>query len=354
MNPLRLAFATLFILLFPAGIALADGTLYVSPDNGTYSIGDTFQVQVMADSGGQPINAAEADITFDPDAVDVESISTDGSILSSWPTPPEFSNTDGTIDFSGVASTDYTGGAGLLVTVTFKALANLETPAHFESGALLAADGIESNIITSLHSGLYVIEPVDISAPPPDGSSDASSSADGSGGSETSDGAEANDTDASTSESAAPSDVAPPVLENYQTEISVGNRIVVQGSAPPDSTVSIWLQEGSGQPQRTDMESDDKGSFTFVSDTEAEEGVYSLWAATQGPDGKDSVLSNKIDITAIPSGAASVALFESSISSNIIPFFALLIFAGLGTGYLFHKHKLEKLKIERLGQNPSA
>jgi len=337
MNSIRAFILSLFFILIPAGIASADGgVLYLSPSSGPYSVGDTFDVQVMADSGGVAINAAEADLTFDPTVLQVQSISIDGSILSSWPTQPGFSNDDGTVTFSGVAAQKFTGSSGLLITISFKALQNIEGDVHFQSGAILAADGLESNIITTMRPGTYSIAPVESAAPaPPDGSSDSG------------DGTATPSSDSSNTASSSPaSDVAPPVIVNYQSSISTGDRIIIQGSAPPDATVSVYLKQDGHAAQRTDMNADDTGSFTYTSDTEANAGVYEIWAITQGPGGVQSVSSNKVDITAIPPGAASVALVTASISTNLIPFTALLIFAGLATGYLFHRHKLEKYRIE--------
>ena len=347
MNRFRLRVALVLLsswFLLPAGIAFADGSLYVMPDSGVYSIGDTFDVQVLADSGGQNINAAEADLTFDAGALEVESISTDGSILTSWPTSPHFSNTDGTIGFSGLASQKYNGTGALLITVTFKAIANLNSPAHFESGAILAADGLETNVITTMRSGLYTIQPKEIPADP---SVPADASTTTVNGGNSVGGASSSTPESST-------DVVAPALINYQTQVSAGERIVVQGSAPANATVSVFFQQGSNKAERTDMQADGNGSFTFVSDTQAQQGVYHLWAFTQGDAGAQSASSNKITINAVSSGAASVALFETTLISNLIPFLALLIFAGLGTGYIFHRHKLEKFKIEQQHKNTSA
>ena len=357
MNPLRLAIFSLVALLLPAGIAFAGGgVLYVSPDFGSYSIGQTFTVQVLADSGEQAINAAEADLTFNPEALEVESISTDGSILGSWPTPPAYSNTDGTIEFSGVTAEHFTGTAGLLVTITFKALSNMQSDARLAAGAILAADDRESNIITSMRSGVYNIAPQE----DPDGpaaAADASStdSSDGSGDRMADDiGADdASSTDGA--QAAADTDVpdqsdsngpAAPVLSNYQDQIQVGERIIVEGTAPASSTVSVYLQEGSDPAERTDLTSGSDGSFTFVSDTEAQEGVYHLWAFTLGSGAAQSEMSNKIDISAVPSGAAASAIFVSSLLSKNMPFFSLVVFGILGIGYLYHRHKIEKLKLK--------
>jgi hypothetical protein len=336
MKSIRALILSLFLILTPAGLAYADGgSLYLTPAAASYSVGDTFAVQVFANSGGVAINAAEADLTFDPTVLNVQSIAIDGSILSSWPTQPSFSNDNGTVTFSGVAAQKYTGSAGLLVTITFKALQNMEGDVHFESGAILAADGVESNVITTMTPGTYSIAPVESAAPAPDGSSNS-----GNGSA-----SPASDS-SNTASSSTASDVAPPVIINYQSSISTGNRIIVQGSAPPDATISVYLKQGGNSPLRTDLNADDNGSFTYTSDTQEQAGVYQLWAVTQGPGGTQSVHSNKVDITAIPQGAASVALVTASISTNLIPFTALIVFFGLAVLYLFHRHKLEKYKIE--------
>ena len=331
MKSIRAIILSLFLILAPAGLAYADGgSLYLTPATGSYSVGDTFDVQVFANSGGVAINAAEADLTFDPTVLQVQSVSIDGSILSSWPTQPGFSNDSGTVTFSGVAAQKYNGPAGRLITITFKALQNIRGDVHFESGAILAADGLESNVITTMTPGSYSIAPVEAStSASPDPGTNATST-----------------DDSMTGGSAPASNVAPPVLVNYQSSISTGSRIIIVGSAPPNATVSVYLKAGSGKPQRTDLSADDNGSFTYTSDTQAQAGVYEVWALTQGPGGTQSGISNKVDIAAIPPGAASVALVTASISTNLIPFTALIVFFGLATLYLFHRHKLDKYRIE--------
>ncbi len=337
MNPFRLCVFSLVLILVPAAFARADSAaLYVTPSSGSYSVGDTFEAEIIADTGGAAINAAEADITFNPQALAVVSVSTDGSILDSWPTQPNFSNDNGTVNFSGVANNKFTGSSGLLITITFKALQNMDTGVHFESGAILAADGVESNIITTMRPGLYTVAPVEVA---PQADADSSSTSDS--GVADSPGAVA-----SSSVGAASSDVQSPVLLNYQHQVSAGDRIVVSGTAAPNSTVSVYLQQGSGEALRTDMDTDSNGTFTYVSDTEAQEGVYYLWAIAQGHAGEESAPSNKLIITAISSSAASVALFQAAFMQHIVAFATLITFAGLATGFLFHRHRLERYRLE--------
>ena len=332
-----------FILLLaslPAGVAYASGgMLYVSPNYGMHSIGDTFQVQVLADTGGVSVNGAEASIIYNPDSVAVLSISTDGSILSSWPTPPTFSNKKGTITFSGVAKESYSGSNGLLVTISLRAISNMVSDVRLESGDILAADGVETNIITSMHSGIISIQPqqAGLSNPTLD-ATDTSPS-----------------TDANTASAAAAlgastytdsSGIPAPVLSNYKNDVQVGERIVVGGTAPASSTISVWIQEGIGIPQRTDLTSGSDGAFTYVSDTQAEQGIYHVWAYTLGVGNAISDQSNKIQIMANPTAVAATATFATSLISEIMPFLALLIFGGLAAGYLLHRHSIKKLELK--------
>ena len=147
------------LMLLPV-TSFADGArLLLSPSTGTYTVGSTFDVRILASTGTTSVNAIEAALSFNPRTVIVDHVSIGGSVLSSWPTPPEFSNTNGTIEFAGWANNRYLGSEGTLVTVTFKAVSVGETPLTFESGAMLAPEGQETNIVSTLRSGAYTIQP---------------------------------------------------------------------------------------------------------------------------------------------------------------------------------------------------
>ena len=145
----------------------AEASLYVSPERGFYEVGDVFEIKVLADTGDESMNAAEAEITFDPNELSVEDVSTDGSVLSLWPTPPTFSNETGTIRFSGWTNKKYSGDSGLLATIFFRPLRVTLSSARLAAGAILAADGKSSNIIKNMRSGVYTIGPRTILAEAP-------------------------------------------------------------------------------------------------------------------------------------------------------------------------------------------
>jgi hypothetical protein len=315
--------ALMLLFSFPA-VSFADAVLYVSPEKGTYTTGQTFEVKVYADTGGKLINAAEGDLSFNTEALEVENVSEDDSILTAWSTPPQFSNEEGTIRFAGWTKNNYSGDDGLLITITFKAIRSMSGNARLAAGAILAADGQESNIITSMRSGIFTIKPQVV---PDNASGQATDVATTTGASSTVNYAK----------------VPAPVFDDVPDSVAIGDHIVVRGNAEPNAHVSIFLSHGSETEKRSELLSASDGSFTFVSDDPTVEGVYHLHASVQTDDGRQSVPSESVDITAAPAGVAATAIFGASLIFETIPFFALLVVAGLGAGYIYHRHQLAKM-----------
>lgn len=158
---------SLFLLAFLpiSTVSAAGATLYVAPASGVYQLGEPFEVQILANTAGQPITAAEGELAYNPGNFAVDTISVERSVLTSWSTPPSYDGSAGIIKFSGWAEHPYTGNDGLLVTITFRALRVSQGTLRFNSGAMLAADGRGNNILTSMSSGSYSVSPKQ-NAPP--------------------------------------------------------------------------------------------------------------------------------------------------------------------------------------------
>lgn len=143
------------------------GTLYVTPQSGVYQVGQPFEVQVLADTGGQAVNAVEGELAYNPSDFAIDNISIDHSILTTWSTTPAYDGATGTISFSGWASQTYAGKNGLLITVTLRPLRVAQSVLSFNSGAMLAADGHGTNIIITMTSGNYSLSPQQVTPPAP-------------------------------------------------------------------------------------------------------------------------------------------------------------------------------------------
>ena len=148
------------VFVLPTHVLANDALLFISPSTATITVGETFTVSVVLDAGDGEINASEGSLTFNPDDIEFVSVSTAGSIFASWLTEPRFVPATNSVDFSGSLPNGFSGTAGKIMDVTFRALTNTNTQIWFSSGAaVLAADGKGSNVLSQLRSGSYTLAP---------------------------------------------------------------------------------------------------------------------------------------------------------------------------------------------------
>ena len=133
-------------------------SLYLSPASGAYNVNSVFSVKVKVNSGETAINASEGTLIFNPNELQVISLSKNDSIFSLWTTEPVFSNSTGNIVFGGGIPSNFTGTSGTIITITFKAKASASAKVTFSSGSVLAADGKGTNILGSMNNGVYTIK----------------------------------------------------------------------------------------------------------------------------------------------------------------------------------------------------
>lgn len=164
---IRLLFLFVFLIAGILPAAAEAATLKLTPATGVYSAGSNFTVSVMVDSDGKSINAAEGTISFNPKEVSVVSASRASSIFNLWVTEPSFSNSAGTISFSGGSPAGYTGKGGTVMTVTLRAVSAGTPKLNFSSGAVLANDGKGTNVLSGMSGATFTIGAV-TSTPEPE------------------------------------------------------------------------------------------------------------------------------------------------------------------------------------------
>ena len=152
-------FAVFSFLFLAQGVsAVNSASLYLSPSTGNYTVGNTFSVEIKVNSGGVAINAVEATMAFDPDKLEVRSISKAGSALTLWVQEPTYSNSAGSISFAGgKPSPGYSGSAGHIISIVFKAKTGGTAYLNFAAGSIMADDGKGTNVLSSMGSGSYVL-----------------------------------------------------------------------------------------------------------------------------------------------------------------------------------------------------
>jgi len=149
---------------WPASRKLNAAMLYFSPSSGDFSVGNIINIDVLVNTGGVAINNAEVSIAFPTDLLSVVSISKTNSIFSLWVEEPSFSNNAGLIILNGGLPTPgFTGTAGKILSIIFRAKKEGTVSVLFSSAAVRANDGLGTNILTNIGGGSYTLSAREIS-----------------------------------------------------------------------------------------------------------------------------------------------------------------------------------------------
>lgn len=149
----------MILALYLASVSIASAaSLNLSPNTGVYGSNSTFTVNVNVNTEGQSVNAAEGVISFNPNELSVVAVNRSASIFNLWVTEPTFSNSAGTINFSGGLPSGYSGKTGKIMSITFRAAGAGTARVNFKTGSVLANDGKGTNILTTMNGGSYTIQ----------------------------------------------------------------------------------------------------------------------------------------------------------------------------------------------------
>jgi hypothetical protein len=134
-------------------------SLYFYPSSGSFLVGSTFDISIFVNTGGEDVNAVEVNVKFDPRKLQVASPTRGKSFIEVWVAQPTYSNTKGTMTFiGGVPNPGINTSAGLVSTVTFRAIAQGETSINFlESAKVLRNDAEGTQILTLRGRGFYTL-----------------------------------------------------------------------------------------------------------------------------------------------------------------------------------------------------
>lgn len=148
----------LIIGVFIAPTAFASSaSFFITKPIGTVSNGATITLDINVRSQNQSINAVSGTVMFPEDMLRVVSLSTDQSISHTWiPEAPTVKRNK--ITFQGIIpNPGYKGSEGTLFHVTFEAKKEGLATVSFSDGAVLANDGLGTNIITGLSTTSFSI-----------------------------------------------------------------------------------------------------------------------------------------------------------------------------------------------------
>ncbi len=120
--------------------------------------GDRVTIDVRVQSSERSINAISGSVIFPDALLHVVSVSKENSLMNLWTEDPRL--TRNKVVFEGIIlNPGFQGGSGLVFRITFEAKAAGTATLSFADGAVLANDGLGSNILTTLSSTSFLIVP---------------------------------------------------------------------------------------------------------------------------------------------------------------------------------------------------
>jgi len=145
-------FAPFLLLLLLIGHTAEAQNLFLSIGAKEIVVGERVTVEVKVASRAQSINAVSGALAYPEALLRPLAVSRDGSIVDLWTVDPTIGR--GSISFEGVIlNPGFQGASGTILRATFEAKKAGSVALSFSKGAVLANDGLGTNILSSLGSG---------------------------------------------------------------------------------------------------------------------------------------------------------------------------------------------------------
>ena len=144
--------------VFAQNTTTQTATLLFSTPSTQVTEGEKFVVNVEVNSGGQSINAVSGTVSFPGNLLHAISLGTDDSIIKLWTQEPKLRGND--VLFEGVIlNPGFEGTNGQIFTITFEAIASGTVNLNFNDGAILANNGLGTNVLATLNTANFSIVP---------------------------------------------------------------------------------------------------------------------------------------------------------------------------------------------------
>ncbi len=303
-------FFGLCFLLLP--VAAHAATMEVSPEFTQVQEGKNLTLTIVTQST-EAINAVTATLSFQPDILSITSLSKNDSAFTLWVQEPKFSNTSGTLSFSGIVPDPGVSDRALVLVVQMHAKRAGTAVLRFNSAAVLANDGQGTNILTGTVPATITVTP----APAPEPAAPAQ---------EAPATAPTQEAPAAVSESS----FEPPIITQYQNAAKEYAPITIGGTSKyPGASVNVYFVSGDTKIKGT-ASVDPSGHFKYVQADGLQEGEYTAYATVQDWNGS-SGNSNTVYIEVL--SADRVTILGLSIPVwflilIIVTLFVLLVLLG--------------------------
>lgn len=159
-----LFFAILFFL-FAVPVKASAASFWLSPSTGAVSQGQNIIIGIGVNTGGESVNAVQANLTYATDKFDFVSLGTSGSALTII---AEKSGSGGQVRIGGGAPSPGFSGSKTIATLTLKAkVSSGSTQITFNGDSKILRNSDSQNIATANPVGTFSFQQVSASTPAP-------------------------------------------------------------------------------------------------------------------------------------------------------------------------------------------
>jgi hypothetical protein len=132
--------------------------LIFSPTSGSFTVGSTFDVQILLDTDDKSVNALDVELRFPPDKLQLVSPHTNVSVISLWTSQPQFNNEIGRVRLQGGIPRGINVNNALVGTLTFRVKSVGTAILTFaDPSKVLLNDGLGTNDLSRKEGAVYAL-----------------------------------------------------------------------------------------------------------------------------------------------------------------------------------------------------
>jgi len=138
-----------------------------------------------------------------------------------------------------------------------------------------------------------------------------------------------------------------PKITDYPREVLPGSIISLKGTAVPEATIKVYLQQDNQQIKTGETKSDASGKWIYTEVEPVEKGVYLLWAQAMDIYGAKSEPSEKITVLVNPPAFLRIGKLAIDYLTTIITLLVFILLIVLGTFWILQRIKNRKRKLRK-------
>jgi len=129
--------------------------IYILPEEGSFTRGETVNIDIKINSEGEGVNAAQGKINWPANILEFIEVSKEGSAFNFWLEEPTLSSASNSLSFIGGAAKGISGEALQVLKIKFKIVSAETAEVSISDAAVTASDGKGTNVLSKVKGASY-------------------------------------------------------------------------------------------------------------------------------------------------------------------------------------------------------